>query len=264
MSRLKKTISEQVAVSIFPVVGRIKCGMKAQTADGKEYPKSVDYFIADSKYAEQFKAIYGDEPRTIEIAFYSDDEAEVCQNFYELRDSAGKLVARGDGELFSIWSTGKQAYVEKSISEIKGATLESFMRDCIEKLPKCAKSEWKEQLKMRFLIPKFKGVYGIWEFRSSGRMSTNRHIVRTFDAVKSQAGFIKFIPFDLQIAMATSQKPENKSRYPVVQIVPHISNDTMQTLADYGSAFMDIRGLLTDEKVQQIAAKALPDIDRPE
>ena len=38
---------------VLPRVGFIKVGYKEKATNGKEYPKSVDYFIANGKYVYQ-------------------------------------------------------------------------------------------------------------------------------------------------------------------------------------------------------------------
>lgn len=71
----------------FPIVGRIKAGMKSE----KGYPMSLDHFIATGAYAPLFTQAYGENPSTIQIVFPSDDAELVCREEYVLRDNAGKL-----------------------------------------------------------------------------------------------------------------------------------------------------------------------------
>lgn len=54
---------------VLPRVGFIKVGYKEKATNGKEYPKSVDYFIASGKYAGLFTKAYGEKPQTIQIGF---------------------------------------------------------------------------------------------------------------------------------------------------------------------------------------------------
>ena len=49
-----------------PLLGRIKVGMKAKNAQGKEYPSSIDWFRADGKYAATFHRVYGEKPTKIQ------------------------------------------------------------------------------------------------------------------------------------------------------------------------------------------------------
>ena len=97
----------------FPIVGRIKAGMKPE----KGYPMSLDHFIATGPYAPLFTQAYGENPSTIQIVFPSDDAELVCREEYVLRDNAGKLVSTGDGEDFKVYSEKTKAYKTITVSE---------------------------------------------------------------------------------------------------------------------------------------------------
>ena len=92
---------------VLPRVGFIKVGYKEKATNGKEYPKSVDYFIASGKYAGLFTKAYGEKPQTIQIIFPDDCPEKVCNEMYEYRDDDGRRIAYGDGETFFVWN-GKQ------------------------------------------------------------------------------------------------------------------------------------------------------------
>ena len=92
---------------VLPRVGFIKVGYKEKAANGKEYPKSVDYFIPTGKYAGLFTKAYGEKPQTIQIVFSDDAPEKVCNEMYEYRDDDGRRIAYGDGETFFVWN-GKQ------------------------------------------------------------------------------------------------------------------------------------------------------------
>ena len=68
---------------VLPRVGFVKVGLKEVGKNGKEYPKSVDYFIPTGKYAGLFTQAYGEKPQTIQIVFPDDDPekyATKCTN----------------------------------------------------------------------------------------------------------------------------------------------------------------------------------------
>ena len=92
---------------VLPRVGFIKVGYKEKATNGKEYPKSVDYFIASGRYAGLFTKAYGEKPQTIQIIFPDDCPEKVCNEMYEYRDDDGRRIAYGDGETFFVWN-GKQ------------------------------------------------------------------------------------------------------------------------------------------------------------
>ena len=91
---------------------------------------------------------------------------------------------------------------------------------------------WDITLTLNFIIPMVRGVAGLWQFVTKGTASTIPNIRDTFDAMLEERGFVKGIIFDLNVQFATSQKPGDKSRYPVVSIVPNESEDNLQKIKE--------------------------------
>ena len=194
--------------TMLPEVGRLRIGKKTE----KGYPTSVDWFIATGKYADLFTKMLG-EPNTIQIIFYSDDATEVCNERYEYRDDAGALVASGDGELFKVW-TGKE-YEEFSVTEHP-----QLLERILKRYPtKRGQDNWDIVLTMRFVIPAVRGVAGVWQFSTKGQASSIKNIRQSFDAVKQLRGTVTQTVFDLSVQFVKSNKPNSKSRYPVVSLV---------------------------------------------
>ncbi len=193
---------------MLPEVGRLRIGKKTE----KGYPTSVDWFIATGKYADLFTKTLG-EPNTIQIIFYSDDATEVCNERYEYRDDAGALVASGDGELFKVW-TGKE-YEEFSVTEHP-----QLLERILKRYPtKRGQDNWDIVLTMRFVIPAVRGVVGVWQFSTKGQASSIKNIRQSFDAVQQMRGTVTQTVFDLSVQFVKSNKPNSKSRYPVVSLV---------------------------------------------
>lgn len=199
----------------FPVVGKIKCCMKSY----KGYPMSTDYFIPDGNYAPLFTQAYGEKPSTIQIVFPSDDAELVCREEYVLRDGQGKLVATGDGETFKTWSEKAKKYIIVTTTE---------QPDIMAMLEKHYKQEWKITLTLVFILPLVRGVMGCWQFQTKGSASTIPQIRDTFDTMIEQNGKAAGVIFDLSVKMHVSQKPNEKSRYPVVSLVPNESLENLQ------------------------------------
>lgn len=209
---------------VLPRVGLIKVGYKEKAANGKEYPKSVDYFIPTGKYAGLFTKAYGEKPQTIQIVFAYDEPEKSCREEYQYRDDAGKLVAYGDGETFFVWN-GKQ-YCQYSTKDYP-----NLMAGVAEKHPNRAVLNggdgWIVTLTVTFIIPLVRGVGGVWQFTTNGTASTIPNIRDTFDAILQEKGFVKGIIFDMNVQFAVSQKPGVRSRYPVVTIVPNESEENL-------------------------------------
>lgn len=206
----------------LPRIGMIKTGYK----DDRGYPRSVDYFIATGKYSQAFHDAYGDKPSKIHIVFMSDDPAKVCEESFEYRDNKGALVAKGDGQDFKVYSEKEEKYVDFNTVEHP---------DLMERIEKKYKSNkgWETTLRMRFIIPKISGIAGSWEYITKGSSSTIPNVVEAFDTMKRNVGFVKGLIFDMTVEFAKSQKPNSKSRYPVVNIVGNMS-ETNIALASKG------------------------------
>ena len=205
---------------ILPRVGFIKIGKK--NANG--YPQSVDYFIPVGKYAGLFTQAYGEKPQTIQIVFPDDDPAKVCNEQYEYRDDEGRLIASGDGETFKVWD-GKK-YETLTISDYP-----NLMAGISKRYPNRAVQKggdgWVITLTLTFIVPLVRGIAGVWQFSTKGTASTIPAIRETFDGMLAERGFCKGVIFDLNVQFATTQKPGDKSRFPVVSLVPNESADNV-------------------------------------
>lgn len=204
----------------FPTIGRIACGEKSE----KGYPRSLGHFVANGKYASLFKDAYGEKPETIQIVFPSDDPELVCREEYEFRDNAGKLVASGDGENFKVWSDKSKSYLQLTTNEHP-----NLMEMVSNKYPRC---EWKITLTLNFIIPKIRGVMGLWSFSTKGSASTIPQVRDTFDALIEQSGHASGVICDLSVKMHTSNKPQDASKYPVVMLTPNESRANLEMIEE--------------------------------
>jgi hypothetical protein len=86
---------------------------------------------------------------------------------------------------------------------------------------------WEVTLTLNFIVPLVRGVAGVWQFATKGTASTIPQIRETFDGMLAERGFCKGIIFDLNVQFATTQKPGDLSRFPVVSLVPNESADNV-------------------------------------
>jgi hypothetical protein len=232
----KNEVSENQ--SRFPILGKIKVGQKSD----RGAPQSVDYFICDSKYASFFKAAYGEKPQTIQVIFVSDDTSESCNERWECRDSGGKLAGYGDGEDYYLYDPTSDRYVLVDTSSHEGKQL----------LKQAGK--WEIILTIKFIVPAIRGVFGVFTYSTKGGKSSVPQIRDAFDMVKEQAGTVVNIPFDLTVKKVKSQKPNSKSLFPVVSLVPNLAPENMAILKTYleqGKTVQELgAGVINDEKVQ--------------
>lgn len=208
---------------VLPRVGFIKVGLKSE----RGFPKSVDYFIPSGKYAPLFTQAYGEKPQSIQIVFPDDDPEKVCNEMYEYRDDDGRMVAYGDGENFKVWNGEK--YVEMSVIDYPNI-MKSVEKRYPNKFVKKGLDGWHVTLTMTFIIPLVRGIAGVWQFITKGSASTIPNIRDTFDAMLDKRGFVKGIIWDMNVQFATSQKPGDRSRYPVVSIIPNESEGNLRKI----------------------------------
>ena len=97
------------------------------------------------------------------------------------------------------------------------------------KYPKC---EWKITLTLNFIIPKVRGIMGLWSFSTKGSASTIPQVRDTFDAMLEQNGHASGVIFDLSVKMHKSNKPNDSSRYPVVSLVPNESEENLRMVKE--------------------------------
>lgn len=213
--RIKK--SADYSIVSLPRIGKVRVGKKNDRGN----PMSVDYFIPTGKYAGLFTKAFGEKPTTIQVVFPTNDPAQVCDEHYEYRDDEGRLIAKGDGETFEVWD-GKQYAV------LTTAQYPNLMQSVQQRYPnrkaRIKADGWDIMLTLNFFIPMVRGVVGLWTFETKGTASTIPQVRDTFDLMKEQRGFVKGIIFDLNVKFATSQKPGDKSRYPVVSLVANESD----------------------------------------
>lgn len=228
----------------FPIVGKIKIGMKHPE---KGYPMALDYFVASGQYAKLFNEAFGDKPSCIKIIFHSSDIDHVCNERYEIRDSAGKLISDGDGAEFRIWSKAENKYIHEA-----PANPTEWMQRVADRL----KTEWQQVLTLRFMIPAVKGIAGLWELTTKGKETSLKNVRDSFDSVLEIAGAVVNIPFDLGIKYHVSNTP-NAKKYSVLSLTANLSQASLlevnRLLSDTGNVVKMLRaGELTEEKILQL------------
>lgn len=204
----------------MPEAGRLHIGEKrVSPKTGKEYPVSLDYFKADGNYPTLFHKGVGEKPNIIQVIFPSDDASLVCNERYELRDSAGKMYAEGDGETFKVWDAQEQTRKIYEASKIP---------NLMERLSAKTGTQWKVCLTMRFLVPAVRGVWGYWQLTTSGESSSIPQVRDTFDAFLEAHGKVQGVIFDLAVKKVKSGKPGDSSTFPVLTLIPNESMENVE------------------------------------
>ena len=87
-------------------------------------------------------------------------------------------------------------------------------------------------LNNNFIIPKVRGIMGLWQFSTKGSASSIPQVRDTFDAVLESNGHCSGVVFDLSVKMHTSQKPNTASKYPVVTLMPNESEEVLRMVKE--------------------------------
>ena len=233
--RIKRPNGKQKAR--LAVIGKIKIGIKE---GDRGLPRSIDYFhpADDCQYRKEFIKAVGDKPKKITILFPSDTTKDVCFERYEHRDKSGRLIGQSDGETAEVFNSATEKYEARPHDE----SLEAL-------------GEWKTILTLRFLIPAIGSIFGVWQLDTRGADSSIPSIVGTFDAALRMAGpGIVRVPFDLTVEFKKSQKPGATSRFPVLALIPNLSQENMIAVNQmHGQIGNSIKGLLDAPTVEKLS-----------
>ncbi len=202
--------------SCLPEIGKIKTGIKTIGVNGVEYPKSIDYFRPTGNFANEFVKIFGEKPRAIHIAFFSDKVSEVCNERFECWEKS-KRFGYGNGETFTLWDPYKGKYINNLSPDD----------------PRVRAMKWERILTLRFVILKMTGILGYWTYSTKAKEVTIPGIVKSFDTVREKAGTIVGFPFNLMVEMVKSYSPGDAKIYPVVKLVPQFTEETIEQVRNY-------------------------------
>ncbi|WP_285011300.1 recombination directionality factor [Pedobacter faecalis] len=214
--------------STLPEIGKIKTGIKAKTAAGVEYPKAIDYFRPTGNFANEFTRLFGEKPKSLQVAFISDNVSEVCNEQFESWDK-GKRYGWGDGATFTIWDSATGKYVE-NVSATD---------------PRIKKLKWERTLTLRFVLLKMTGVLGYWTYQTKAKEVSIPSITKSFDMVRERANTIIGFPFNLQIEMKKSYNPGEARTYPVVTLIPSFTEENIEAVRAYIDAGGDLNRITT-------------------
>ena len=144
-------------VDQLPRIGKIRLGVKDKE---KGFPIKTDYFVfdpTDKDVIEEFKKIYGDKPKALDILFATDEPESNFPQFMK-RYTYGTLVCKGDGEI------GQEKQFDKDKKQI--GVKEVKCEGCAyAKAGKC-----KPLASLMFLLPRIPGI-GVFQLDTTSRNS---------------------------------------------------------------------------------------------
>lgn len=175
----------------IPRLGKIKLGIKVPGTKS-EYPKATDYFVCP----EEVRAVYGEKPKRLNIAFHSDDIEEVFPQYYKRYGKSTGLVCKGDGEIANCMNPEIKEFEE---IECMGTECDFYKKDQCKRIGN-----------LHFIIL---GVnrFGVYQL-DTGSINTILNINGGIDyAKKLTNGRLNLMPFILEV-IPQEVSPDGKKK----------------------------------------------------
>lgn len=139
----------------LPRIGKIRLGVKeTHQRTNNPYPRAVDYFVCNADQstpesaAAAFHAIYGDQPRALDVMFPCEQPELFFAQFYRRYGSGTGLLCKSDGE---------------TALAVDTETGELIEQPCVpEECEWYAKKHCRHIGTLQFLLPRVPGL-GIWQ-----------------------------------------------------------------------------------------------------
>lgn len=225
---------------MLPRIGKIHLGVMNENAQGREFPRAVDYFVveeSDTTPAEAvaaFREVYGDEPRALKIEFPTDDEAVIFDVWLKAYSRKNLVYCKGDEE----WATRTQD---------DGSKIEI---PCTEDCQLLQSKKCRRVGILRFLLPDVPG-FGIWQL-DTGSWNSFKGVLDGLDLLRLAFGRISGISLTLRLV------PK------VVEVDGKPKTVYILTLTDYATKLSDVRALMRGQPVAQLPVSPVNDDEAPE
>jgi len=206
----------------LPRLGKIRLGIKKKTAEGKEYPAEVDYFILDpetevelenKKMLDEFVRLYGDKPKAIRIMFPMADPNVYFPQFYKRYGSSTSLQCKGDGETAACAVKEFAEGLEIIGTDEMGLTkVKCAGKECpYFKNKKCSTVGV-----LQILLPELPGA-GVWQI-TTGSYNSIVNLNSCIDYITAVCGRAHMIPLTLERREQIVQYEGKKSKHYILHI----------------------------------------------
>jgi len=175
----------------IPRLGKIHLGVKVKGSKS-EYPKATDYFVCPI----EVRAVYGDQPKRLNIAFHSDNLEEVFPQYYKRYGKSTGLVCKGDGEVANCVNTDTGEFEE---IECPGRECEYYKKN------KC------KQIGNLYLMIRGVNRFGVYQLDTSSYNSILNINGGIEYAKKLTGGRLSMLPFFLDV-ISQEVNPDGKKK----------------------------------------------------
>lgn len=215
------------------IIGKIKVGETIEK-DGRQIPKSLDYFKATSDNAFNVQCFDNLYPKKncLPIWFAGDDDDFNSDHRFEIRNHQGKVYAYGDGFNFYVSNGKEMRYIDFDTISKKYGNPESFMQKTEAYLSTSRyQASFSEVLTLRFVIAQIP-VMGVWQLQTKASKSSIDQILGNYDQIKSlNGGTLKNIPFFLNVKKVVGNTAMKYNRsYPVLSLTPFLSQEAEKNI----------------------------------
>jgi len=217
----------------IPRLGKIRLGIKKESAKGVSYPAEVDYFILDpetpdtkrrEELVEHFKKLYGDKPKAIKIMFPPVPPELFFSQFYKRYGSGALLKCKGDGEVAE--TTPEFAEGLEKIGETDRGFIQvkCLGEECPYQLG--PKKQCARMASLQVILPELKGI-GVFQI-NTGSFNSIVNINSAIEWIKGLCGRYAMIPLTLMRVPQDIAYEGKKSKHYVLAIDQQISIGEIQ------------------------------------
>ena len=174
----------------LPRLGKVRLGIKKETANGIPYPTPTDYFVCP----EEVRKVYGERPKELRIMFPTDDQTQWASQFLRCYSASRGLICRGDGEMAIARVDIKTG--EIATREVTGTEL----REVLCNPGHCAyyqRGQCKRVMNLQFLLPDCPG-FGVYQLDTSSFHSIV-NVNSSLDLTRGICGRLSMIPLSLKL-----------------------------------------------------------------
>ena len=230
-----KGISE---VRRLPRLGKIRLGIKKESAKGVSYPSEVDYFLLDpetpdqkrnDQLKEQFEDLYGKNPKRIKIMFPPASPEIFFAQWYKRYGSGALLKCKGDGEVAETteeFAAGLEKIGETDRGFIKVKCLGG---ECVYQTGSneyCQKPQCNTMAALQVILPELSGI-GVWQI-NTGSFNSIVNINSALEWLRGLCGRYSMIPLWLMRVPTDIAYEGKKSKHYILQIDQNVSIGEIQ------------------------------------
>jgi len=182
-----KGVSEVIRL---PRLGKIRLGVKKETAEGVPYPSPTDYFVCP----DEVRKVFGEKPRELRIMLPTEDETQWASQYLRCYSATRGLICRGDG----LTAVARAGIHSGEVTEQESDITELLEVTCNP--GKCVyyqQSQCRRVMNLQFLLPDCPG-FGVYQL-DTGSFYSIVNINSALRLIRGVCGRLSMIPLSLRL-----------------------------------------------------------------